>query len=138
MSPQVADAQVVGLCTGLSKAETDRVMLDWSTARREFAAILSAKTSVWQQLPLRLAGLAHFDRAEVRATAAVCLQMYPPDADPELHHPLSNLFLQPGGSWRASVEALARGVATVAELVVLLRLRPLKEGQFVIVSCQPK
>ena len=104
------DELLVNCSVGLTSEEFDALVANLGQAKSHITRVLAQKCSFWDQLPWKLAGLAHFDPTYVRDTALRVIAKF--DASPQeelLHHPLTWSFMQRGSTRRSQVEALASG-----------------------------
>ena len=95
-------------CTGLTAEQRALLVSDFETGKQSIMMQLRLKLSPWRVLPLRLLGLGHFNEAESRRTALVCLGQYqrvPADRHRHLHS-VSQVLLSRSGppqGFRSSV-----------------------------------
>ena len=122
--------------SGPSRPRGPERSADFKAAEAHVQMILTQKTQVWNCLPWKLCGLAHWHWQVAKDAAVECLRLY--DAVPEgeaVHHRLSTKCLSPAGPLRAQVEHMARhgslndfgGRATLQIELAKLSLIPIVE-----------
>jgi hypothetical protein len=82
--------------------------------------VLTLKLQVWDELPWKLACLAHVDEGAARKAARIILQKFDTAPDPEVNHRLSLKFCAQGSPMRAELERFVAG-ASRNELPLLLQ-----------------
>jgi hypothetical protein len=103
----------------LNAADRQVVLGDFVKARAHLRFVMTLKFSTWQQLPLKMAGIADSDLSQARATAASCLALY--EAAAPQHgalHPLCHVLMGRETHLRHELLQFVRGTP-LAELPAL-------------------
>ena len=112
---------------GLTEAEWQQILADWTRAVGHVLTELSQKCAFWRKLPWFLCAMAVSDEMRGREFARTMMQMYDSTADVAgagnaSHHRLSQRFLRRGGALRALIEKWVDGAAlsTLPELAIAI------------------
>ena len=97
---------VLGYCHGLQASDNANMITEFGEARAELTTTLTMKTAQWQVIPLKAAGLMHWDVELATTCAHECLQQFDRNPDDAKHHRVSVEFFSPRGSWRSEVQRL--------------------------------
>eukprot|EP00959_Pyramimonas_sp_CCMP1952_P240140 5018197-Pyramimonas_sp.AAC.1 len=82
----------------LSGQERGEVVGDFSRGKAHFTMWFQLKFSHWLELPWCLVGIAHWDAAKARESAARSLRLFVGSPrSPDQHHPLSLALCHPEG-----------------------------------------
>ena len=111
------------------------IAYDMDHAKACAQTVLAMKLKCWEELPLKLCGVAARDPLVAQRTAKQCSSLF--DATPPelqcLHHPLACLFLEHEGPGRELTEQFAQGTplselpASYADLVASFQFIPIAE-----------
>ena len=97
---------VLGFCHGLQASDHSNIITSLGEARAELTTTLIMKTAQWEVIPLKAAGLMHWDIGLATTCAHECLQKFDRNPDDTKHHRVSVEFFSPRGSWRSEVQRL--------------------------------
>ena len=87
-------------------SEHAEIVTAFGEARAELKTTLTMKTAHWEVIPLKAAGLMHWDIDLATTCAHECLQQFDRNPDDTKHHRVSVEFFSPRGSWRSEVQRL--------------------------------
>ena len=95
---------ILALCEGLSASDHSDIITSFGVARAELTTTLIMKTAQWEVIPLKAAGLMHWDVELATTCAHECLQQFDRNPDDTKHHRVSVEFFSPRGPWRSEVQ----------------------------------
>ncbi len=106
-------------CNG-PEEETNQILSDFESARSYMKFGIEMKFGFWDQLPWKLAGLAHHRSDEARRVGREARQRFDEVVEAggaDLHHTLSMKFLLPGGPLRDALDNFVQGGNMTEELL---------------------
>ena len=90
---------------------------EWDAGKAYILAEFEVRNMVWQQLPLKLCCLGHWDIRKAREHVSACLLLFEDVADLDTCHPLTRELLERGGPSATNASSSSTEATSLGSIV---------------------